>query len=538
MPLPKHWFRFQDRFYALKDLYLCMFFSLVRTTSIFFVLSLCMFELTYGQPINILKNPIHIDSVQSKKQDSGLQTFELKLQIAKDHFLYVEDLEVISELENLNNANFSVEASPIIEFKDKFSNNEIKKGLKASGTLNFNVPFGFNYNSKFKLSYRACTEEFCYLPKTISFDHGHHMHSLAHHASDLAFLGMKFNFDSSSYLLIFFIVFLAGILTSFTPCIFPLIPITLTLIQNNISLGRFKSFQKTLIFVFGIAFTYSGLGIIAASTGTFFGHLLSNTYALIIISVIYFLMALSLLGAFSIQFFGQLQNKFSKVSTNSNSGVFVFGMVTGIFASPCVGPILIAVLTYAAQSKNLIFAFCLLFTYALGLGQIFLVLSLFSNLINKLPRSGQWLNGMKYLLAGFLFIAGLLFFIPAVKSLIAAPKTPYNELLTKALQSNQIVIVDFKADWCGACLELENTTFKHPLVKPFLEQNQFLTIDVTTTDDITNELLQKYKVMGLPHVMFFDKSGNLLPDLTISSYITAEQMLERIKIINALGTDN
>lgn len=490
-----------------------------------------------AQQIQILKNPIHIANVDSKRQESGVRTFELKLEIAKDHFLYLEDLEIISELEGLNNSNFEIEASPIVEFKDKFSNYEIKKGLKDQGLLSFNVPLGFNFNSKFKLSYRACTEEFCYLPKTLSFDHGQAASSQPTQSAENSFFGFKFNFNSSSYFLIFLIVFLAGILTSFTPCIFPLIPITLALIQNNIKLGRFKSFQKTLVFVLGIAFTYSLLGLLAASTGTFFGQLLSNTYALIFISLVYFVMALSLLGAFNIQFFSRLQNKVSQVSTQSNAGVFAFGMITGIFASPCVGPILIAVLTYAAQSKNMIFSFFLLFTYALGLGQIFLVLSLFSNLINKLPRSGQWMNGIKYLLAGLLILAGLFFFIPAMKSLTTTQNIAYTEQLDRALKSNKIVIVDFKADWCGACKELENKTFKDPQVREFLNQNQFLAIDVTVTNDETNELLQKYQVMGLPHVMFFDKDGNLLPELTISSYISPKQMLEKIEILKTIGTD-
>jgi thiol:disulfide interchange protein DsbD len=212
-------------------------------------------------------------------------------------------------------------------------------------------------------------------------------------------------------------------------------------------------------------------------------------------------------------------------------------MITGIFASPCVGPILIAVLTYAAQSKNMVFSFFLLFTYALGLGQIFLVLSLFSNLINKLPRSGQWMNGIKYLLAGLLILAGLFFFIPAVKSLTKTKDIAYTDQLNRALKSNKIVIVDFKADWCGACKELENKTFKDPQVLSFLSQNEFLAIDVTVTNEETNELLQKYKVMGLPHVMFFDKDGNLLPELTISSYISPKQMLEKIEILKTIGTD-
>jgi thiol:disulfide interchange protein len=505
---------------------------------IFICLSFCslLANKAKAEDFKILKNPIHIQSIDSKRQDNGSRVFELKLEIAKDHFLYFDDLLIVSELEGLNNSSFEVEASPIYEFKDKFSKGEIKKGLKDHGLITFKVPFGFNYNSKFILSYRACTEEFCYLPKTLAFEHGQVSQAtdnINNPKSDFSFFKFNLDFNSSPVALIFLIVFLAGILTSFTPCIFPLIPITLALIQNNVQLGRFKSFQKTFVFILGIAFTYSLLGLLAASTGTFFGSLLANPYALITISLIYFVMALSLFGLFEIQFFNRLQNKVSKISTHSNFGVFLFGMVTGIFASPCVGPILIAILTYAAQTKNLTFSFFLLFTYAIGLGQIFLVLSLFSNLINKLPRSGSWLNGIKYFLGILLILAGLFFFIPAIKSISTNQTVPYSVQLEQALKSKKILIVDFKADWCGACKELELKTFKNPKIKTFLDNNEFLAIDVTVTTPDTNELLQKYGVIGLPHVMFFDKKGNLLPELTISSYISAEEMLKKIESIKA-----
>lgn len=512
---------------------------MLQTVFIFVVSFFCSFQPAWAQSENlkILKNPIHATSVHSDRQENGTQVFVLQLEIAADHFLYVDDLSVVSELEGLNNANFDVEASPVVDFVDKFSNNEVKKGMKNSGTITFKVPLGFNYASKFKLNYRACTDEFCYLPKTLKFDHQQKSTSSSE-SNDFSFFKFKFDFNSSPIALIFFVVFLAGILTSFTPCIFPLIPITLTLIQNNVKRGRRHSFQKTLTFVSGIAFTYSILGLLAASTGTFLGSFISNSYVLIAISMIYFLMALSMFGLFDIQFFQKLQNKVSNVSTNSYFGVFVFGMVTGIFASPCVGPVLIAVLTYAAQSKNLAFSFFLLFIYAFGLGQIFLVLSLFSNLINKLPRSGHWLNAIKYILGTLLILAGLFFFIPAVKSLVSAQNVSYSAQLDDALKSNKITVVDFKADWCGACKELEFKTFKNKEVKAFLDNSNFIPVDVTVTTDETNELLQKYGVIGLPHVMFFDKNGNLLPELTISSYITAEQMLEKIKSIHSKGVNN
>ncbi len=512
-------------------------FQILKTYSLLILVQIFVFsnfiKANESEKFKILKNPIEIEHLSSERLENGQREFKILLKIAPDHFLYSDDLEVVSELEGLNNSVFQIQASPVIEFKDKFSDGEIKKGLKVQGELLFTVPLGFNYFSKFKLNYRACTDQFCYLPKSLNFDHQQVPRDELNSKNESSFFNpnFKIDFENSSIFLIFIFVFIAGILTSFTPCIFPLIPITLTLIKNNANLGRYQSFMKTLIFVFGIAITYSILGLIAASTGTFFGYFLSNAYVLIAISLVYFLMAFSMFGFFEFQFFNRLQNKFSNTSTQSNLGVFGFGMMTGLFASPCVGPVLVAVLTYAAQTKDLTLSFFLLFVYALGLGQIFLVLSLFSGLVDRLPRSGPWLNSVKFTLGGLLILAGLYFLVPALKSFKTKSAINYSEVLNLALKAKKIVIVDFKADWCGACKELELKTFKDPKVKSFLESQIFIPIDVSVTTVETNELLQKFGVIGLPHVMFFDEDGNSLPDLTISSYITSEEMLKRINKI-------
>lgn len=509
---------------------------IANTLKALIFLNFILFSSSFGseaEEFRILKNPINVDAVSSERLDSGATEFKVNLSIAENHFLYVQDLEIISELEGLNNANFKVNASPIMEFSDKFSNGEVKQGLKDEGVLKFKVPLGFNYNSTFKLYYRACTDEFCYLPKEASFDHNYKADEPGN-TSGFTYLSEKIDFDSSSWLLIFLFVFVAGILTSFTPCIFPLIPITLALIQNNVSLGRFKSFQKTLIFVLGIAFTYSLLGILASYTGTLFGSALASPYVLIGVSLIYFVMAFSLFGFFDIQILGQLQNRFSKISTQSNFGVFIFGMITGIFASPCVGPVLIAILTYAAQSDNLIFSFLLLFIYALGLGQIFLALSLFSGLIAKLPKSGPWLMSVKYVLAIMLLLAGAFFAWPAVKSLTQSQPVDYNLRIEESLKSGQITIVDFRADWCAACKELELFTFKDPEVKLFIDKNNFIKVDLTVLSPETNQLIQEYEVKGLPHVIFFNEKGIMLSEMTISRYIKAKEFLAKIEALNSL----
>lgn len=482
---------------------------------------------------NILQDPIDIVNVDSKRLDSGQQEFTIRINIPADHFVYVDSISIGSKLDDKNNAQFEIEAFPIVEFLDKFSNNEIKQGLKTTAEVRFTVPYNFDFNSKFFLNYRACTDEFCYLPKTRDFDHGITPVS----AKDKnTILNFSVDFQQSSLFLIFLFVFFAGILTSFTPCIFPMIPITLALIGQDILENKFLAFKKTCIYVLGIATTYSVLGLVAASTGSLFGQFLSNPWALIGIGGFYFLMATSLLGLFEIQFLNNLQNKMNRPSMQSMGGIFVFGAFTGLFASPCVGPVLIAILTYAAQSKNLLFSFFLLFVYALGLGQIFIAMSLSGSLLNRLPKAGKWMNYVKYILALMLVAAGLFFLVPGVKTLIQSSSLESGQVqnqIDSALSQGRPVVIDLKADWCAACIEMDKITFKNPEIIEALKDFEFLAIDVTHLDSEKSAILKKYKVLGLPTILIFDSKGQWLEQHTVTQFLGPKEMLALLRKVKS-----
>lgn len=483
--------------------------------------------------IPILDQPLEIKTVTSTQKDNGQMQFKLRLLIPEKHFVYADSLAVESYHNNLNNGSFSLNVSPVVEFRDKFSNNELKKGLKENGEIVFTVPYNFDYESKFFLMYRACTDEFCYLPKKLSFEHG--IKPVSSNTSlklSNTFSNFSINFNQSSTLLILLFVFLAGILTSFTPCIFPLLPITLALISQDIVNSRFKAFKKTVVYVLGIATTYSILGLIAASTGSFFGQFLASPLVLICIGLFYFVLASSMIGLWELNFLSNFQNRVKQNRTQTWVGVFIYGVFTGLFASPCVGPVLIGILTYAAQSKDMAFSFIMLFIYALGLGQIFIAISLSGSLLNKLPRSGSWMTGVKVALALLLVAAGLFFFIPGVQSLLAKPEAQhvqYSETLEKALQSSKPVVVDFSAKWCAACLEMDKTTFVNDKVKEALKNFEFIKVDVTENNSEKSALLKKYKVLGLPTILFFDKNGTWLEKQTVTKYVSAKEMLELLQ---------
>ncbi len=219
------------------------------------------------------------------------------------------------------------------------------------------------------------------------------------------------------------LVFIAGLLSSLTPCVYPLIPITIGIFGARQASSKLQGFLLSLTYVFGIALTYAIMGVIAASVGTVFGSAMQNPWLLGGIAVLFFALGLSSLGVFDFRLPGGLQNKLGQTGGVGFGGAFVMGLVAGIIAAPCVGPIVAGILLYVAGQQDMVLGFVLLLVYALGMGMLFLVLGTFSSLLNKLPRAGTWMEGIKTLF-GVVFITMaiyyLRFLIPGLNTTIDA----------------------------------------------------------------------------------------------------------------------
>lgn len=206
------------------------------------------------------------------------------------------------------------------------------------------------------------------------------------------------------------LVFIAGLLSSLTPCVYPLIPITIGIFGARQASSKLHGFLLSLTYVFGIALTYAIMGVIAASVGTVFGSAMQNPWLLGGIAVLFFALGLSSLGVFDFRLPGGLQNKLGQAGGVGFGGAFVMGLVAGIIAAPCVGPIVAGILLYVAGQQDMVLGFVLLLVYALGMGVLFLVLGTFSSLLNKLPRAGTWMEGVKTLF-GIVFIAMAIYYL-------------------------------------------------------------------------------------------------------------------------------
>src|SRR5919198_3850202 len=221
-------------------------------------------------------------------------------------------------------------------------------------------------------------------------------------------------------LVAFAIAFAGGVLTSLTPCVYPLIPITVSIFGAKTSRSRAQAMALSGLYVLGIATTYSVLGASAALTGKAFGTVMQNPWVLALVAVVFLAMAASMFGAFELQLPASLQAKLSGVGGAGYAGALAMGLVAGLIAAPCTGPVLAAALAYVATQGSVAYGVAIMFAYALGIGLLFFVIGAFSV---SLPKSGPWMETVKSLFGVALLAMALVYLrdvVPAVRSIFSA----------------------------------------------------------------------------------------------------------------------
>ncbi|RKU34333.1 hypothetical protein C6495_08020 [Candidatus Poribacteria bacterium] len=283
----------------------------------------------------------------------------------------------------------------------------------------------------FKLRYQACNDDVCLLPTEVSLAVPLTVVGIEETVqpiNDAIFANIAFGTSSGSgedegtlaralsggqVWLAFLLVFVGGILTSLTPCVYPLIPITVSIFGANESAGFLKSLLLSVVYVLGIVVTYSILGVAVASTGAVFGQVMANPWVVGFISLILVALGMSMLGVFEIRVPYALQNRLNTVGGAGYAGALAMGTVAGVIAAPCTGPALAVVLTYIATTGSLFLGFWLMFTYALGMGLLFIGIGTFSGLLSALPRSGGWMYVLENIF-GIAIITLALYFLKDV----------------------------------------------------------------------------------------------------------------------------
>lgn len=217
--------------------------------------------------------------------------------------------------------------------------------------------------------------------------------------------------------LAYFVSFLGGVWASFTPCIYPIIPILVGVIGATSAKNRLRGFRLSSIFVLGMAVTYSLLGLMAALTGRIFGQLTTHPIAYLVVGNICLVFALSMLGLFEIRLPGRWGEARPAAEKKGTGSVFLMGASSGLVAAPCTVPILGVLLTFVAQRGNLLFGFSLLFVFALGLGLLLILIGTFTGLLTSFPKSGLWMVRVKQAFGILLIVVAEFFLLQAGKSM-------------------------------------------------------------------------------------------------------------------------
>ncbi len=397
--------------------------------------------------------------------------------------------------------------------------------------------------------------------------------------------------ESGSYGFALLIVFGAGLATALTPCVYPMIAITVSVFGAREAKSRFEGAMLSLAFVLGIAALFTPLGVISAMTGAGMGALNGNVWVMAGLSLLFVAMALSMFGLWDMNLPSSLQNKLAKVGGSGYKGAFLIGFVNGIIAAPCTGPVLAVLLGYVASTQDAGFGALSLFVYSLGLGVLFFVVGTFAV---SLPKSGKWLDWVKsvfgivmlvlaiYYVRSFLplprpevrttlwwaiplalFIGGLavgaihlsfkysptsekvrkglgvamstagalglIFWLSALPAGAHIEwQTDYAAARARAESEGKPLLVDFGADWCLACNELEHEAMSDPRV--VAEAQRFIPVRIDLSENEQDRwaiLRDDYEQLGLPFVAIHHESGEVAHRVT--GPVSADAFLEMLQ---------
>ncbi len=397
---------------------------------------------------------------------------------------------------------------------------------------------------------------------------------------------------------------LAGFLTSLSPCVYPLIPITLSIMGTRRVKSNLHGFTIALVYVLGMMLLYSTLGILFVSFGRLAGSGLQSPWILGCLAGIFILLALSMFNAFDVVVPQSIIKRVSRQGGTGYASVFLMGLLSGIIAAPCTGPILTFILTLVGNNGDLFRGVFLMALYSFGLGIPFLVLGTFSSFIARIPKSGPWMNvvkssfGVVMLSTAFYYLqfawswlydffvrlrvlgvhmlilmicvalimgawqfsfknrfkvstlsqgCGVLILVLSLNGL-AAPLIVQDNLWTMVTKNDKSldhfqgkidearklkkpVVIDFYADWCASCKELDQYTYASIDVKKALSRFVLIKVDVTHESKALNELQKRFGVVGLPTVLFIDSQGAVQSSPIIFGFIKAKAFLKHLESI-------
>ena len=358
---------------------------------------------------------------------------------------------------------------------------------------------------------------------------------LSSSASDFDIVAL---FESGSFWLVLASFLGFGLLLAFTPCVLPMIPILSGIIAGEgRDLNKLRALILSSAYVLGMAVTYAIAGVAAAYSGTLIAAALQNPWVLSAFALVFVWLALSMFGFHDLQLPSFLHDRLSSTHHKLRGGhiasVAGMGVLSAIIVSPCVAAPLAGALLYISQTKDVVLGGGALFAMALGMGVPLVVVGVSEGAF--LPKSGPWMVGVKKFFGVLLLAVAVWIVWPVVAPLISSKPAPHGltfervnssaDLNEKLRAPGRPVMLDFYADWCVSCKEMESFTFTDARVKAKMGGMLLLQADVTANTEEHKELLKRFSLFGPPGIIFFDARGAEIRGLRVIGYQKADKFL-------------
>jgi thiol:disulfide interchange protein DsbD len=386
--------------------------------------------------------------------------------------------------------------------------------------------------------------------------------------------------------------FAGGLLVCLTPCVYPMVAITVSVFGARSDTSRARAMGLSTAFVLGIAAMFTPLGLVAGLTGSLFGSALSNPWVTTFIALVFLGLAASMFGAFEFMLPSGLTNRLAQLGGVGYGGAFLIGLVSGLVAAPCTGPVLTGILLWIGKTRSAALGSLVLFSFSIGLGVPFWLVGAFAV---KLPRAGRWMLWTKSFFGIVLSVLALYFlknvlrplanlahagdarpFLPALLLvsglllgaihlsfdsggivrlrkgtgilaaicgaflLVAWLEAPHGQLrwehsevtaIARARTEAKPLLLDFTAEWCGACKELARHTFADPSVMREASRFVAVKVDATSDDDpAVDQIKDRYHVVGLPTVIMLSADGQ--ERARITEFVPPDQFLTTLRAVN------
>ncbi|MBW2566081.1 MAG: thioredoxin family protein [Deltaproteobacteria bacterium] len=482
---------------------------------------------------------------------------------------------------------------------DKVSVYEGKTVMRTQAKLPENIAVG-DMNISGSLAYQACDDQRCFMPTSAKFEIPLEIVEPGQtiKLTNKDVFQQKASLTSNElyakqvierglpYALVAF--FLFGLALNLTPCVYPVIPITVSFFVAQKQQKSWGTFFLALYYVVGIAIVFSVLGLISGLAGKQWGFLFQSPWFIIVITIIILSMAASMFGAFEITVPSFLMTPMGK-SRQGAIGSLIMGLTVGVVIAPCAAGIIIGLVGIVAKLGIVAKGALLFFVMGLGLGLPYLFLATFSGFLNRLPRSGMWMVWIRKLFGLLLIGVAIYFLLPQAKQvndqqgfylgvlgifggvflgflghgegytrtfktiraffgillivsgiwLVNAairPESPAIDWMVYEAESidsfqttNRPVLIEFWADWCAACQEMERKTFRDQRVLDMSRELVMLRVNCTTPDNQCSALIKRFGVSGLPTVIFIGPNGQELKGLRAVGYLGPAEMLKKME---------